>query len=143
MIFDQTEHLNRYAILSKIEKHISAEFQSGKFDIDGDDFFGIGLSYDTKVLDECLWEAHERYIDIHVILEGEERIQVADRANTTVSKAYDKENDYALFHAEAEQEVIMKKGMFLCLYPNEVHKTAIVLDSPVPLKKLVFKIAYK
>ena len=84
-----------------------------------------------------LWEAHRKYLDIHLVLEGEEILYINDINNMKSTKEY--EDDYELFDGEKQQEIILRPGYFLALYPNEVHKTAIELSNPASLKKLVFK----
>lgn len=140
MIYDKLNNIERYNVLKQIAKFDFSKYQKGKFEINGKDFFGIGLEYNTKNESECLWEAHKRYLDIHVLLEGEEIIHVTDIKNMTVSKEHDNEQDYALFTGTKEQAFELKKGDFLVLYPNEVHKTAVKLNNESTIKKIVFKI---
>jgi YhcH/YjgK/YiaL family protein len=89
-----------------------------------------------------LWEAHRKYLDIHVILEGEELIEICDILNASVSKTYEEIGDYELFLAKKEQQIHLKKGCFLALFPNEVHKTSVVVgeNKALAVKKIVFKI---
>ena len=120
MIFDKVENIKRYSnvhpkfldVIEYLEGGNS--FVKGKFDIDGETFFGIGLEYDTKENKDCLWEGHRRYLDIHILLEGEEKIEIADEKDSKVTQQYDKENDYTLFESKGF-EVAMKQGDFLLL----------------------------
>lgn len=141
MIYDKIENIGRYDLLRLVAEFSLDNYQKGKFEISGKDFFGIGLEYETKDATECLWEAHRIYLDVHCVLEGEEFVQIADISNTTVTKEYDPEGDYALFDAKKEHTIHLKKGMFLALFPNEVHQTAVKVEQPVALRKIVFKIA--
>jgi len=74
-------------------------------------------------------------------LEGEEYVNIADITNANVTKEYDLEGDYALFETTKQHTILLKKGMFLVLYPNEVHQTSISTGIPKSLKKIVFKVA--
>lgn len=140
MIYDKIENIGRYDLLKLVREFDFSNYQKGKFEIKGEQFFGIGLEYDTRSEKDCLWEAHRTYLDVHCILEGEEFIQVTDISNTTVTKEYDPEGDYALFGGKKEHIIHMKKGMFLALYPNEVHQTAVITESVSSVKKIVFKL---
>jgi len=61
MILDQLEHIGRHPFLKRIQEFNFADYQKGKFEISGSDFFGIGLEYETREASECLWEAHRIY----------------------------------------------------------------------------------
>lgn len=139
MILDKIENLHRYQFPKSFCDAIShsRHFQKGRFEINYPNSFGIYLEYETQNAENALWEAHRKYIDIHLILEGEEIVSVADICRAKSTKPY--EDDYELFTAEAEQRVILKKGDFLILFPNEVHRTTEKITTSVNVKKYVFK----
>lgn len=151
MIFDKQENLDRYQLPQKefgklldfLKNFKETDFQAGRFEIDGDRFFGIGLEYQTKKAEEGLWEAHRKNIDVHYILEGEERVQISDIEEMQVTKEYEEEGDYVLFDGAASDAVILRKGEILILFPNEIHKTSIMVNEPVEIRKIVFKIRFK
>jgi len=140
MIYDKIENIERYTLLEGIKNFDIKNYQKGKFDIDGDVFFGIGLEYDTKNETECLWEAHRKYLDIHLILEGEEIINISETSTMKQTMEFDYENDYQLFEGKKQQSVRLRKGEFLALYPDECHQTAVKIEGVSSVKKIVFKI---
>ena len=140
MILDTIENIDRYKGLELLKKFKDSMYQKGKFSMDEEAIFGIGLEYDTKESSEGLWEAHKKYLDVHLILEGEEEIHVSDIVNSKPTMDFDYENDYQLFDATMEQVVALKKGDILALYPNELHKTGVKVTETVSVKKVVFKI---
>lgn len=140
MIFDKLENFSRYHfetnfIMDDLRK---GQFEKGKFEVDGNNKFGIGLTYETQDAAKALWEAHRKYLDIHVILEGEEYVLISDIENMKSCKEY--EDDYELFNGEAQQYILLKPGYFLILFPNEVHKTTVMAISPCLVRKKVFKL---
>lgn len=140
MIYDTLDNLDRYPFLTKIKKIDFNNLSKGKFEVEGDDIFGIGLNYTTKPETDCLWESHRKYLDIHIILEGEEIVNIVDSAQTALAEPYDEAGDYALHEGEKQQSIILKVGSFLALYPNEVHQTAVQIQQPHLVRKVVFKI---
>ena len=141
MIYDKLENINRFNLLNKIEKFDLINYKKGKFEIEENVFFGIGLEYDTKDEVDCLWEAHKKYLDIHVILEGEEIINITETSTMKQTMEFDYENDYQLFEGKKQQSIHLKEGDFLALYPNECHQTAVKVLNVSKIKKIVFKIA--
>lgn len=140
MILDKIENLQRYdqrlQFITEILKNRG--YVKGKFDITESLQFGIGIEYTTKNSEQGLWEAHRRYLDIHVILEGEELVEIADISNMTSTKDY--EDDYELFSGAKDFSVSLVPGDFLVLFPNEVHKTGVKITDTTAVKKIVFKL---
>ena len=49
--------------------------EAGRYELDGADCFYMIQKYDTKSPDKARHETHENYIDIQIILSGEEEIR--------------------------------------------------------------------
>jgi len=140
MIIDNINNLSLYPnlpeqILSFIQGN---QFQEGRTDIEGDNFFAIGLNYETKNQSDGLWEAHRKYLDIHYIVQGQELVHISHIDSMIVSNDY--QDDYQLFEGDKMHEVLLKKDDFLVLYPHEVHKTSIMNNEVSNVKKFVFKL---
>lgn len=137
MIFDKLENIHRYLDSKTIEEIRKIEFNKG-FNKISDKLAVIGLEYETGDEKKFLWEAHRKNIDLHIILEGNEKVYISDIINMKSTKEY--EDDYELFEGDKEYEVSLRTGYFLLMYPNEVHKTCIWENESCKVKKNVFKI---
>jgi len=100
----------------------------------------IPLTYDTKQFDLSKFENHQRNIDIHVVLEGEEILGITDVETLSPNMDYNTVNDYQLFDGEIRETIILRKGEFLILFPNEGHVTAGLVNESSTVKKIVFKV---
>lgn len=127
--------LKDYILKNKVDL-----FKKGKFEIDSNSFFGIGLEYDTKPASECVWEAHQQYLDVHYMLAGSEIVEVAHIDNAQAQEGYNKEHDYQIFETQQSVNVTLNTGDLLILTPQDVHKTSICLTDPNAIRKIVFKI---
>lgn len=139
MIFDKIENITKYGIdlgfvLDDLRNN---NFRRGKFEVGKFGCFGIGLEYETKDSSEGVWEAHRKYLDIHVISEGEEYIHITDIENMQSIKEY--EDDYELFDGPTEHKILLKEGFCLILFPNEVHKTSVKVIDRITVRKNVYK----
>lgn len=149
MILDTLANISKYTINTKVtlvelQKYILSQkdnlFQKGRFEIKADEFFGIGLKYETQDEANCLWEAHRKYFDVHYILEGEEIINISNIGVMSQTMEYDSDNDYQLFEGEKQHSIKLKKGYVLILFPNECHQTAVEIKETATVKKIVFKL---
>ena len=52
--------------------------------LEGDALYVTRFTYDTLPLEETFFEAHRRYLDIHLMMEGEERVDVASPQGLTL-----------------------------------------------------------
>lgn len=88
------------------------------------------------------YEAHELYIDIQVIISGQENIFVAplDKA-FNVTKEYDAKSDCVLFaDAKDGKAVLADPDNWVVLFPNEAHMPGMAITEPAPIRKVVVKI---
>jgi biofilm protein TabA len=144
MILDKIENINKYKIKSIVDWNEILKFlnqnKEGKFIINGDDLFGIVLKYETKFENDCSWESHKSYIDIHYMRKGEERVLISDINSMNSINQYQEQNDYQLFEGNAQHNILLKEGEVLVLFPNEVHKTSIKKVNSKQVQKTVFKL---
>lgn len=88
------------------------------------------------------YEAHRLYIDIQVIISGEENIFVAplDKA-FDITKEYDADSECVLFaDASDAKAVLANPENWVVLFPNEAHKPGMAIAEPAPIRKVVVKI---
>ena len=108
----------------------------GRYELQGDNIFMNVMTFNTQSPVEKKAELHEQYIDIQLLLNGEERI-LFGMAGT----ARQCEDDYQLCSAiENEQAIILKPGMFAVFMPGEPHKPGCVVGEPGEIKKVVVKV---
>ncbi len=84
------------------------------------------------------FEAHKDFLDIHYIIEGEEKFGCANTESLTESRPYDKENDYLLLSGSADI-LTLKKGDFCIVFPEDAHIPCMSKGNE-KLKKAIVKI---
>ncbi|EDS78392.1 conserved hypothetical protein [Clostridium botulinum C str. Eklund] len=123
-----------YAIENNLEN-----FQLGKHEIDSDKIFVNIVQYDTTTVEKRFWEAHKRYLDVHVMLKGNERINInfIDRLNKL---EYIEKEDFVALQGDFKSSVVLEKNDFLICYPEDAHMTALIAEKSENVKKAIFKI---
>lgn len=105
-----------------VKSHDLLNAPCGRIDVDGDNLFINNCNPELKSADEQVLEAHRDYIDIQILLEGEETIgwkPIEDCTNET--KPYDKAADCALYAEPASTYVTLKPGQFAIFWPEDAH----------------------
>ncbi|HUR21605.1 MAG TPA: YhcH/YjgK/YiaL family protein [Vicinamibacterales bacterium] len=95
--------------------------------------------YTTKHPDEGRWEAHRAHIDLQFVLTGEEHVRVAPIGRLQ-AEPYDAEKDILWLTGEGDS-VTLRPGEFMLLWPEDAHMPAMAIAAPMPVLKVVIKIA--
>ena len=134
--------LNKYfdAAIEAAKKAMNEPIFAGRYDIDGDECYYMIQLYDAKLPEEAKFESHREYIDIQVILKGEEIIRMESLDKLT--RATDYTPDFELFEMNAEYDSIrLCQGDLVIIYPNEAHAPCIRAEgSDGKVCKMVVKI---
>ena len=113
----------------------------GRYELQGDNIFMNVMTFNTQSPVEKKAELHEQYIDIQLLLNGEERILFGMAGTARQCEEFHHEDDYQLCSAiENEQTIILKPGMFAVFMPGEPHKPGCVVGEPGEIKKVVVKV---
>jgi biofilm protein TabA len=150
MIADSIQNSARYpfgpAWIAAFEflKTLTPDSETGKRLIQGNDLFAGVDTYETKARADAKLETHRKYVDIQVLLSGEEVLEIFPKQGLTVSEPYNPERDVEFYEkpAEAHARITLNPGQFLVFFPDDAHMPCLMAGaSPKPVKKAVFKIA--
>lgn len=129
MIHDTLEHLSAYLGLSKnldTALKFLADYrpgENGRIEIDGQNVYATLGTPLFRELDDGRWEAHRRYIDIHVDYAEGEAIGIKPLAAVNGWGAYDEAKDLSLSDESGEGTLVrMPRGSFLITFPWDAHK---------------------
>ncbi len=118
--------------------HDLSKLAFGKTSIDADAVFINRFEYDT--VSEPITEGHLRYIDIHVVLEGEEAVAVAD-ASTLTEIERNEETDYIGFTGAFQSMNTLRPEDVLIVFPEDAHSPKRISGaSSCHVQKAVFKV---
>jgi YhcH/YjgK/YiaL family protein len=113
----------------------------GKHVIDGDNVFVTVTEGPTKDYDKTGWEAHRKYLDVHLMIRGKERIGVMNPTNARVTNPYDETKDVGNFDAATKGDYyVADSNTMLIFFPLDSHRPSIHVDGYDTVKKLVVKI---
>ncbi|AZS16824.1 YhcH/YjgK/YiaL family protein [Paenibacillus lutimineralis] len=114
----------------------------GTYSLLGDDMFAMIQQANTVVPQERKSEHHAKYIDVQMVVTGEE-IHVVARQSELNVPVEDQltDRDYALYEwVENEFELLLKPGMFVIYFPDDLHRPACSHTGGMETKRVVIKI---
>jgi YhcH/YjgK/YiaL family protein len=114
----------------------------GKYMLEGDAMFMLAQDAQTKPKHERNAESHRKFVDIQLLVEGEERLGVSRLSQTcVVSEDKLEEADYALYSAvDVESDIVLMPGMFAVFFPADVHRPCCAVNEERAIRKVVVKI---
>ena len=131
-ICDAKEYLSNIDVTS-FEKNVRYS--------ENDDFSFVIQEYETKTQDKCQLESHRRYIDIQIIVSGQEMMDIVDVSRLTPRTEYDSQGDIIYWNAPKRMaRTTLAQGDCIILYPENAHRGAIAKDASSRVIKIVGKI---
>ena len=127
--------------IEHVKAHVNEATPLGKHDIDGNNLFYLISEDSTEPQAERRAEYHARYLDIQIVLRGQEGMTFSTLPAGEPQTDWLADKDIA-FLAEGAQEktVILNEGDFVMFYPGEVHKPLCAVGAPAKVRKAVVKV---
>lgn len=121
-----------------VKSHDLLHATLGKVDLEGDILFLRNIAADGVPQDKQPLEGHRRYIDVHILLDGRERIgwKPLGRA-VEEAKPYSEADDCVLYTDSATTYVDLLPGDFVVAYPEDLHAPLIGNGN---IRKLIAKV---
>ena len=130
MIYGNIAYADRYASLQHLLPQLFAYVKShdllhtpmGKIVLDGDKLFINNVNPECLSEEKQVLEVHRRYIDVHILLEGKERVGWRNTDDCKeLAHPYDEGGDFATFFDKPTTYIDMMPNDFLIVFPEDAH----------------------
>ncbi|SAE52854.1 YhcH/YjgK/YiaL family protein [Enterobacter hormaechei] len=128
MIIGNIHHLQSWLpeelrqAIEHVKAHVTDATPTGKHDISGNSLFYLVSEEMTQPFAERRAEYHARYLDIQIVLKGQEGMTFS-----------------TLPHGTPDTDWLLSEGDFVVFYPGEVHKPLCAVGAPAKVRKVVVK----
>lgn len=147
MILSSLSQLSRYAELHPLFAHAFGYLRDtdlfalvpGRYHIVGDDLIAIVEQVPGKTKEMARLEAHRRYIDIQLVLQGDEQMgwkPLADCHNPV--SEHSEEKDIRFFHDAPASWITVPPDHFCIFFPEDAHAPLVSSGS---VRKVILKVA--
>ena len=147
MILDLIENAGRYEslhplfgkVFAALRKRSLGSWIDGREELAGVQLYASVATNSPKKRSAARLEAHRKYIDVQVVLEGEEEIGWRSRCHCRAKDGeYDPEKDLEFFKERPQSWSRLTAGSFAVFFPEDAHAPGV---SSQEVKKIVFKAA--
>ena len=126
--------------LCEAKRVADGEFTPGKALLDGEALFASSSEYISAERENKIFENHHAYIDVQMMIEGEEQIDVIIPTDAPDAD-YSEENDVEFAAFDKDYSTItLRAGDFLLLLPGEWHRPGVAIGDGAKCRKTVIKI---
>lgn len=145
MILDKLDNLITYKdinsyfeVIVNILKDIDFQkLKVGKYYVNKSLFY-IVSEYFTHDYSSDLWEKHEIYNDLQIVVSGCEKIGISNESGNH-TKSYNRDEDISFHNAEATSMYTLCTSSFIYVPLGELHQPGLHCDYNEKVKKIVFK----
>ncbi|MBI0028203.1 hypothetical protein B6D12_06805 [Gilliamella apicola] len=152
MIIGNIEHLDLTPYLPQKLKHaielvkqqINDNTENGRYSIDGDKVFYMVSETLSRTQEEGKYEYHAKYIDIQIVLSGQEGMAVSTLPpHSEIIEDKLINGDIAFVKAPIEETMfVLQPKDFVIFYPYEVHKPLCIVGGKTEkIRKVVVKVS--
>lgn len=143
MVIDQLARIEEYVsviphlkeALTCLEKNRDAV--PGRYEFPGG--FILIQEGTTSPIESGDFEAHRKFLDVQILLEGAETIAWADIDDLVVSVPYSEQADRSN-HSGSGCPIPIRPGMFYICTPHDAHKACCHVETPTHFRKAVAKL---
>ncbi len=127
--------------IEHIKAHVTDATPIGKHDIDGSRLFFLVSEDMTQPFAERRAEYHARYLDIQIVLKGQEGMTFSTLPAGAPDTDWLADKDIAFLPEGGEEKTFtLSEGDFVVFYPGEVHKPLCAVGAPAQVRKVVVKL---
>lgn len=127
-----------YAALMRLAATDWSQVPDGRLDFGGKNYVNVE-TVRTEPATERKWEAHREYVDVQILLSGQERLDWAILPVAEPVEAYPERDLYFYGGCELRGSICAIPGSFTILYPTDAHRPLVSSGTPQEVRKAVLK----
>lgn len=133
-----------FEVIEQVKQRINASVENGHYQLQGEDVFFFVVDDNTKVISECKPEIHSKYIDVQIILSGEERFGYSHQPFQSIAEDLLEDRDVAFSdNIINEQFANLEPHDFIIFNTEQPHRPLVAVNEPMPVRKAIIKISHQ
>lgn len=138
-LFDDLTNVKYSKEFKKIKEFLSENHDYSKLsEVMIEENKAVIIKKDLSKVKEHIIESHLAYLDVHVMIQGSEKIYYDNVANVELKTAYDKDSDCYLYKGTLANDVTLNVNDVVVFTPIDVHSPLYQVKE-ANIIKIVFK----
>lgn len=106
--------------------------------------FALEQKFYTKNRNDCFLESHKKYVDIQLIIDGEELMEHSSQIDSRVITSHNKENDMVKYKNFYDtNKILLKPNEFAIYFPQDIHMGCQKFKDKTLCLKTVLKVPFE
>ncbi|WP_165312742.1 YhcH/YjgK/YiaL family protein [Vibrio ziniensis] len=129
-------------IIASVLDRLETPLENGRHEIEGANAYFMLVNDHTQLLEQRKSECHSRYLDVQILLEGNESFGYSLTPYKGLDEDMLAEKDLAFSEQmDVEHFAKLTAGEFIVFYPGQPHRPLVAVDDkPMPVRKVVIKV---
>ncbi|EJN98971.1 YhcH/YjgK/YiaL family protein [Oenococcus oeni] len=138
--FNELDYVNLSKAIHFLNSTDLAQTPLGRSHQRDESFYCQTLEYMTEDIDDFNFEIHQRRLDLHYVVEGEEEIDVSIDAHPQLLGEYNSDRDLQYVKKpKSYNKIILHTGDFILIGLHEPHRTNGLVNRSTHVRKIVLK----
>ena len=130
------------SIIEQVKLRIDDSVENGRYQIEGDDVFFFVVDDNTQLLSERRSECHRKYLDVQILLSGEERFGYSLQPFQTLADDQLDTKDIAFSEDLIDEQFAdLNPYDFIIFKVTQPHRPLVAINQPMPVRKAIIKVA--
>ncbi|MCG3734212.1 YhcH/YjgK/YiaL family protein [Vibrio cincinnatiensis] len=129
-------------VIDTVKQRLATHPSNGRYTLEEDEVFFFIVDDHSQPLNERKAEIHKKYLDVQIVLEGEERFGFSLHPFQSLAEDYLEERDLAFSEDIIDEQFVdLSENEFIIFDAEQPHRPLIAVESPRPIRKAVIKVA--
>ncbi|MEF1201887.1 YhcH/YjgK/YiaL family protein [Vibrio owensii] len=130
------------SVIEIAKDKLSTPIENGKYELFGESAFMMVVEDQTRPLENRRSEIHRNYLDVQILLEGEEVFGYSLNPFTAIEEDLLADKDVAFSEQLVDEKFIkVGAGEFIVFYPGQPHRPLVATESgPASVRKAIIKV---
>lgn len=130
------------SVIEQVKQRIYDSVENGRYSIEGDDVFFFVVDDNTQLLSDRRSECHRKYVDVQILLEGEERYGYSLQPFQSIAEDLLDAKDIAFSEDLVDEQFAdLAQHDFIIFNVTQPHRPLVAMDQPMPVRKAIIKVA--
>ncbi|WP_162062502.1 YhcH/YjgK/YiaL family protein [Vibrio taketomensis] len=129
-------------IIEQVKQRIDDSVENGRYPLEGDEVFFFVVDDNTQLLSDRRSECHRKYLDVQILLTGEERYGYSLQPFSSLAEDLLDSKDIAFSEDVVDEQFTdLNEYDFIIFKVTQPHRPLVAVNQPMPVRKAIIKVA--